>query len=209
MAEDEVKQLNDQLTLLTEQQKAEAEKRQQLEGQITVLKNYLAAKDEKEQLNKQLTEYRLHFKILSADILYRQQQLQIADSYIQELQTWLKNHEEREGVYSQVDLISERLKQWRKKKDDGRRLAEGLEAENKKTTLLERTKNVADSDLKTSKQKVEALQELIDQLQGKLSALHPEEIVQQMDALHQRKEALQQLQTLLHRLQEDRAETQR
>ena len=164
MAEDEVKQLNDQLKLLTEQQKAEAEKRQQLEGQITVLKNYLAAKDEKEQLNKQLTEYRLHFKILSADILYRQQQLQIADSYIQDLQNWLKNHEEREGVYSQVDLISERLKQWRKKKDDGRRLAEGLEAENKKTTLLERTKNVADADLKTSKQKVEALQELIDQL---------------------------------------------
>ena len=208
MAEEEVKQLNDQLTLLTEQQKAEAEKRQQLEGQITVLKNYLAAKDEKEQLNKQLTEYRLHFKILSADILYRQQQLQKADSYIQDLQTWLKNHEEREGVYSQVDLISERLKQWRKKKDDGRRLAEGLEAENKKTTLLERTKNVADEDLKTSKQKVEALQELIDQLQGKLSALHPEEIVQQMDVLHQRKEALQQLQTLLHRLQEDRAEAQ-
>ena len=148
------------------------------------------AQQEKATAQRQLQSCQERFGILTSDLNWRKEQLNIGDERLAQQTQWLKERADRESLYLQADETLAHLSNYASRKKKIQQLASELEKVQSATDTLKSRLTQAAAAQQLAQDAVAAKELAISQIQQQRDALHPDNINLQLTVLAERKRAV-------------------
>lgn len=167
-----------------------------------------AARNLKEESQKQLNKAKNLFNALSSDILFRQSELSQLELQYQENEDYLKQREDRDALYSEAGAVGVKLSSYHDVLTNISKEEKDLEAEEKQTDSLRVKKVEKQEEYNVVDSKVKAKQSEIDGLTKQYDDLNPSAINASRIEATDRDKELSKLQSSLKNLDNYKADVQ-
>ena len=148
------------------------------------------ALQEKATAQRQLQACQERFGILTSDLNWRKEQLNIETDRLAQQTRWLQERADRESLYLQADETLAHLSNYASRKKKIQQLTAELEKVQSATDTLKNSLAQATAAHQLAQEAVAAKELAISQIQQQRDALHPDTINQQLTLLAERKRAL-------------------
>ena len=145
------------------------------------------AMQEKNSAEAQLKTCQDTFGILSSDLNWRKEQIALDTKQLEQQTLWLKDHADRDNLYTQANETLILLDNYASNEKKCQQLAAELAKSQNSTEPLKTRLEQADTSLKQAEEAVKAKEHAIQQIQQQRDALHPDNIIQQLTQLAERK----------------------
>ena len=162
------------------------------------------AQQEKATAQRQLQSYQERFGILTSDLNWRKEQLNIGDERLAQQTQWLKERADRESLYLQADETLAHLSNYASRKKKIQQLAAELKEVQDATDALKNRLAEAAAAHKHAQDAVATKEKAITQIQQQRDALRPDTINQQLTLLAERKRRLEHCHEQHRRVAEQR-----
>lgn len=169
-----------------------------------LLADKLLAEKNKDLAEKALAEAKERFEALSADLVYRKEQLDEQRSAHHALKQWLADRQDRADLYGKAGVVADQIDQLEDKRASLEKESARLAEQANKAKALEDNLSKAAEALKQAEEAVDNKQQEIDGLVKKQEALAPGKINADLKDANQRKAHLD----LLEQRLKSRAEAQ-
>ena len=167
------------------------------------------AQKEKEQAEQLLHQQQESFVKLSADLEERYRQQQAREIEMKELQEWIEKRKEYASLFEDAKTLIAKLEEYQKLSAQFRDVTKSLQLEQAKTEgLIEKTKT-AESMYRNAVEVVKEKQQVINDLTIKREKLNPEIVNMELEKVNGRKMKLNQLNSALEHLRENKSTSQR
>ena len=188
---------------LTDTQAIQAGQEYQHYRQLTT--DWLATEQERQRLQllrktlqehattqSQLKAFHETFGILSSDLNWRKEQLELGTNQLEQQALWLQARSDRENLYLQAEETTAYLSNYATREKKCCQLADELAKAQGATAQLKARQAQASTGYTDAQKAVSAKEESILQIQQQRDALHPDDINQQLAHLAERKKHFEQ-----------------
>ena len=142
---------------------------------------------EKNTTETQLKACQQTFGILTSDLNWRKEQLAHDAELLEQKSQWLKEHADRDSLYTQANETLLLLDNYASRESKCQQLTADLTTSQSTTSTLKARQAQADTTFKQADQAVKAKEQAIQQILQQRDALQPDNIVQQLSLLADRK----------------------
>lgn len=194
----------EEVNQLLQEKQDKTKERQKLEEGIEILKKQLYQLSLIESNRKAIAEAQQQladpqglqatFITLAADLIEKEQQVDLLNKSIESDAEWLEARKEQEGLYTKSDMYLMKMDQLKEKSAEIQQLNGKKKAAEDKVETLKAALDAATAKAKQAKQAVDDKQKKIDNKAKEREALKPIEINRRLTALRDEKARMEQLQ---------------
>ena len=162
------------------------------------------AQQEKASAQRQLQVCQETFGVLTSDLNWRKEQLNLGTTTLNQMNQWLQERSDRETLYLQADETLAHLSNYASREKKLQQLSAELKKVQNATQSLKSRLAQATTAYKHAQEAVNAKEQSITHIQQQRDALHPDTINQQLTLLAERKSNINRCLEQLQRVTEQR-----